>query len=198
MKAHEGSRSAPTTNEELQIGGTTVTFTVDDLESRDQSPRPRARRSESRSARKGYGSLIAKLIYNTVTTLYVGEKIMIQMPTWFFPAGAGAYSEGGKFATHGEPSPMATFRFAEPIYIDKQQNFRVEIEVPDSDVLKEIQGSTDRCSCGSCSTATWCATCTKAQSPRQSSIGCLKAYGHGRGNESRFSVRIAPATAGRA
>lgn len=85
------------------------------------------------------GSLISKLIYNTVTTLYVGEKIMIQMPTWFFPAGAGPYSEAGKFATHGEPSPTATFRFAEPIFIDKQQNFRVEIEVPESDTLKEIQ-----------------------------------------------------------
>ena len=57
---------------------------------------------------------------------------MISMPTWFFPAGAGPYSETGKFTTHGEPSPNATFRFAEPIYIDKQQNFRVEIEIPDS------------------------------------------------------------------
>jgi len=55
------------------------------------------------------------------------------------PAGAGPYSETGKFTTHGEPTPSATFRFAEPIYIDKQQNFRVEIEIPDSDTLKEIQ-----------------------------------------------------------
>src|SRR2546422_7452577 len=37
--------------------------------------------------------ILAKLIYNSVTTLFVGEKIMIQMPTWFFPAGAGPYSE---------------------------------------------------------------------------------------------------------
>jgi hypothetical protein len=74
-----------------------------------------------------------------VTTLYVGEKIMIQMPTWFFPSGAGPYSEAAKFTTHGEPSPTATFRFAEPIFIDKQQNFRVEIEVPDTEVLKGIQ-----------------------------------------------------------
>lgn len=87
----------------------------------------------------GTGSLISKLIFNTVTTLFVGEKIMIQMPTWFFPGGAGAYSEGAKFVSHGEPSPMATFRFAEPIYIDKQQNFRVEIEVTDKEVLTEIQ-----------------------------------------------------------
>ncbi len=57
---------------------------------------------------------------------------MIQMPTWFFPAGAGPYSEKASVTTHGEPSPTATFRFAEPIFIDKQQNFRVEIEIPDS------------------------------------------------------------------
>jgi hypothetical protein len=87
----------------------------------------------------GSGTVIGKFIYNTVTTLYVGEKIMIQMPTWFFPAGAGPYSETGHFTTHGEPSPLATFRFAEPIYIDKQQNFRVEMEVPDTDTLKELQ-----------------------------------------------------------
>lgn len=80
---------------------------------------------------------INKFIYNTVTTFYVGEKIMIQMPTFFFPSGAGALN--GHAATHGEPDPMATFRFAEPINIDRQQNFRVEIEVPDSDVLKELQ-----------------------------------------------------------
>jgi hypothetical protein len=64
---------------------------------------------------------------------------MIQMPTWFFPAGAGPYSESGGITTHGEPSPTATFRFAEPIFIDKQQNFRVEMEVPDSDTLKDVQ-----------------------------------------------------------
>jgi hypothetical protein len=87
----------------------------------------------------GSGTLISKLIYNTVTSLFVGEKTMIQMPTWFFPSGAGAYSEGVTFISHGEPNPTATFRFAEPIFIDKQQNFRVEIEVPDADTLKELQ-----------------------------------------------------------
>ncbi len=80
---------------------------------------------------------INKFIYNTVTTFYVGEKIMIQMPTFYFPSGAGALN--GHSASHGEPDPMATFRFAEPINIDKQQNFRVEVEVPDSDMLKEMQ-----------------------------------------------------------
>ena len=87
----------------------------------------------------GAGTIIGKIVYNTVTTLYVGEKIMIQMPTWFFPGGAGPYSEHGNFTTHGDPSPLATFRFAEPIFIDKQQNFRVELEVPDTDTLKELQ-----------------------------------------------------------
>ncbi len=87
----------------------------------------------------GFGTMIGKIIYNTVTTFFVGEKIMIQTPTWFFPAGAGPYSENGHVTTHGAPNPMATFRFAEPVTIDAQQNFRVEIEVPESDVLSDLQ-----------------------------------------------------------
>lgn len=87
----------------------------------------------------GFGTVIGKIIYNTVTTFFVGEKIMIQVPTWFFPAGAGPYSENGNVTTHGYPSPQATFRFAEAVKIDAQQNFRVEIEVPESDVLGELQ-----------------------------------------------------------
>ena len=83
--------------------------------------------------------VISKLIYNTVTTFFVGEKIMMEMPTWFFPSGAGPYSLSTRAISHGEPSPTATFRFAEPIFIDKQQNFRVEISIPDTDVLKQIQ-----------------------------------------------------------
>ena len=94
---------------------------------------------EQRRRNNGAGTIIGKLIYNTVTTLYVGEKIMIQMPTWFFPGGAGPYSEKANATTHGKPTPLATFRFAEPIFIDKQQNFRVEIEIPDTNTLKEIQ-----------------------------------------------------------
>jgi hypothetical protein len=84
-------------------------------------------------------AFMSNFIFNTVTSLYVGEKLMIEMPTWFFPGGAGIYSETGSSATHGEPTPTATFRFAEPIFIDRQQNFRVEIEIPDSDVLKNLQ-----------------------------------------------------------
>src|SRR5262249_35219636 len=33
--------------------------------------------------------ILSKIIYNSVTTFFVGEKTMMQMPTWFFPAGAG-------------------------------------------------------------------------------------------------------------
>jgi len=121
--------------------GGSIDITVGDIETlidenideKEQPPKEQLRPNN------GSGTIIGKFIYNTVTTLYVGEKIMIQMPTWFFPAGAGPYSETGHFTTHGEPSPLATFRFAEPIYIDKQQNFRVEMEVPDTDTLKEIQ-----------------------------------------------------------
>lgn len=88
--------------------------------------------------KNGFDNLIGKLIYNSVTTFYVGEKVMIQMPTWFFPAGAGPCANGN-VTTHGEASPEATFRFAEPIHIDAQQNFRVEIEVPDNEVMSSLQ-----------------------------------------------------------
>ena len=120
-------------------GGTSVTLTIDDLEFAIQELDRKAPAPEQLRPNNGSGTIISKFIYNTVTTLYVGEKIMIQMPTWFFPAGAGPYSEAAAFTTHGEPSPTATFRFAEPVFVDKQQNFRVEIEVPDTDVLKEVQ-----------------------------------------------------------
>ena len=53
---------------------------------------------------------------------------MIQAPTWFFPSGAGPANDGG--ITHGEASPEATFRFAEPVSVSHQQNFRIEIEFP--------------------------------------------------------------------
>jgi hypothetical protein len=115
-----------------------VRLTVLDLEKAIFAYQPEGDQPPEEQIRPNNG-LIGKLIYNTVTTLYVGEKIMIQMPTWFFPAGAGPYSETAAFTTHGEPSPTATFRFAEPVFIDKQQNFRVEIEIPDTDVLKEVQ-----------------------------------------------------------
>lgn len=87
----------------------------------------------------GCGNVISNFIYNTVTTFFVGEKIMIQVPTWFFPAGAGPYSESAGTVTHGYPNPQATFRFAEPVVIETQQNFRVEIEIPESEVLKDLQ-----------------------------------------------------------
>ncbi len=64
--------------------------------------------------------VLSDLIYNSVTTLIVGEKVMIEMPTYWFPAGAGVPT----VANHGEPDPMATFRFAEPVTIEPQQNFR--------------------------------------------------------------------------
>jgi hypothetical protein len=76
------------------------------------------------------GSMMADLIYNSVTTLLVGEKIMIEMPTYFFPAGAGVSPGNGAVTNHGEPDPMATFRFSEPVIIEPQQNFRVEMLFP--------------------------------------------------------------------
>src|SRR6266404_2506017 len=125
-----------------ELGGL-IWLSTDDLEGLlfddKQIPENRRPLPEQIDTNNGSGTIVGKLIYNTVTTFFVGEKIMIQMPTWFFPAGAGVYSEGASFTTNGEPSPTATFRFAEPIFIDKQQNFRVEMEIPDADTLKEIQ-----------------------------------------------------------
>jgi hypothetical protein len=114
----------------LTVGG--IEAAIEDLE-RKAPPREQIRPND------GAGNIISKFIFNTVTTLFVGEKIMIEMPTWFFPGGAGPYSFTNKTISHGEPSPLATFRFAEPVFIDKQQNFRVEIDIPDSDVHKTIQ-----------------------------------------------------------
>jgi hypothetical protein len=81
-------------------------------------------------------SFMTHLIYSSTTSLIVGEKPMIQMPTWFFPSGAGISAGDGTVPNHGNPDPMATFRFAEPVVIEAQQNFRVEMafhhEVPQS------------------------------------------------------------------
>lgn len=74
--------------------------------------------------------MVAALIYNTTTTLFVGEKVMFEGPTFMFPSGAGVHSGFPSVVNHGDPNPMATFRFAEPVPIDKQQNFRVEIAFP--------------------------------------------------------------------
>jgi hypothetical protein len=82
------------------------------------------------------GNFLADFIYNSVTTLLVGEKTMIEMPTFWFPAGAGISpgQTGGAadsiVQNHGEPSHLNSFRFAEPVFIESQQNFRVEIAFP--------------------------------------------------------------------
>jgi hypothetical protein len=124
--------TAETDELDVTLAAEDIEAAIEDLE-RDAPPLEQIRPND------GAGNLIGKFIYNTVTTFFVGEKIMIEMPTWFFPGGAGPYSLSNKVISHGEPSPLATFRFAEPIFIDKQQNFRVEIDIPDSDTHKEIQ-----------------------------------------------------------
>jgi hypothetical protein len=86
-----------------------------------KSPKPRQEINEA--------EVLSDLLYNSVTTLIVGEKIMIEMPTYFFPAGAGP-SPSLATVTNGEPDPTATFRFAEPVVIESQQNFRVEMLFP--------------------------------------------------------------------
>ena len=75
-------------------------------------------------------NVLADLIYNSVTSLLVGEKTMIEMPTYYFPAGAGVSPGNQDLPSHGQPDPMATFRFSEPVQIEPSQNFRVEILFP--------------------------------------------------------------------
>lgn len=75
-------------------------------------------------------NVLADLIYNSVTSLLVGEKTMIEMPTYYFPAGAGVSPGNQSLPSHGEPDPMATFRFSEPVAVAPNQNFRVEIQFP--------------------------------------------------------------------
>jgi hypothetical protein len=98
------------------------------------------------SSLKGQGQpneeqFLADLIYNSVTSLLVGEKVMIEMPTFWFPAGAGVSPGNGAVTNHGEPDPLATFRFAEPVFIEPQQNFRVEMLFP-RDVPNNVKNAT--------------------------------------------------------
>lgn len=74
--------------------------------------------------------VLADLIFNSVTSLLVGEKVMIEAPTFWFPSGAGVFPGFPNVSSHGEPDPTATFRFAEPVFIEPQQNFRVEMLFP--------------------------------------------------------------------
>jgi len=75
-------------------------------------------------------NIMADLIYGSVTSLLVGEKVMIEMPTYYFPSGAGVSPGAQNVPSHGEPDPMATFRFSEPVAIEPNQNFRVEMTFP--------------------------------------------------------------------
>jgi hypothetical protein len=123
----------------VENAGGVIILSVADLEDLIDSLEKKAPPLEQIRPNDGAGNLIGKIVYNTVTTLFVGEKIMIEVPTFFFPGGAGPYSLSSQVISHGEPSPLATFRFADPIFIDRQQNFRVEIDIPDFDTHKEIQ-----------------------------------------------------------
>ena len=74
--------------------------------------------------------ILSDLINNSVVTLIVGEKIMIQAPTWFFAGDAGITSGFPNVSNQAASNPMGSFRFSEPVVIDKQQNFRLEMSFP--------------------------------------------------------------------
>jgi hypothetical protein len=75
-------------------------------------------------------NFLAELIYNSVTSLQVGNKEAIKMPTFYFPAGAGVQGVGLTVQNHGAPDPMATFRFATEVLIQPHESFRVEMLFP--------------------------------------------------------------------
>jgi hypothetical protein len=74
------------------------------------------------------------VIFNSVTSLIVGEKVMLEVPTFWLPGGSG---RDGAESNHGVADPMATFRFAEPVAIEPQQNFRAEMLFP-NDVPENV------------------------------------------------------------
>jgi hypothetical protein len=88
------------------------------------------------------GKFLSAFIYNSVTSLLVGEKVIVEMPTFWFTTGVGISPENGGVTNHGELDPLATFRFAEPVVIEPQQNFRVEMSFPHDvpQVVKEAVG----------------------------------------------------------
>jgi hypothetical protein len=92
--------------------------------------RPKKDPAGAHPASDGMDSILTDLIYNSVTSLLVGEKTMIEMPTYFFPSGAGVSIGAHSAPSHGEPDPTATFRFSEPVLIEPNQNFRVEMLFP--------------------------------------------------------------------
>jgi hypothetical protein len=71
-----------------------------------------------------------EIIYNSVTTLLVDEKIIVQMATYLFPAGAMVSPGKGAATNHGKPDPIVAFRFSEPVIIERHQDFRVEMLFP--------------------------------------------------------------------
>src|SRR5262245_46299506 len=87
----------------------------------------------------GGDHLIARLIYNTVTAFVVGDKTVVELPTCFFFSAAGPGVWAPAMSRRGAPVNNAGFRFAEPIVIDKQQNFHVEIRVPHARSMQEMQ-----------------------------------------------------------
>jgi len=88
-------------------------------------------------ASDGTENLMGKLIYNTVTSLVVGGKTAIELPTWFFVGDGGGCAP--VVMRQLERSTTGGFRFAEPIVIDKQQNFRAEMAAPHVESFKELR-----------------------------------------------------------
>ena len=114
----------------------------------------RRSRSSARTSCAQVSSIVAELIYNSVTTLLVGEKTMIEMPTYFFPAGAGVSPGNG-----GRDQPRRA-RSHGDLPLLGAGHHRASTELPGGDRVpaRRSQGrrrcASGRCGSGSFSTAT--------------------------------------------
>jgi len=67
-------------------------------------------------------TFLSELKFNSVSSLLVEEKNLVEMPSFWFMAGAGN--------ALGPQDSLVNFRFGEPVIIGPQQNFRVEMRFP--------------------------------------------------------------------
>src|SRR5262245_54189286 len=86
-KEEEADEDTPDANR------TEVSVTASDLEAAIEDCKTPPSEIQLKAVGNGGSAapFIGNFVYNTVTSLYVGEKLMIEMPTWFFPGGAGTY-----------------------------------------------------------------------------------------------------------
>ncbi len=135
----------------VEEAGAEIFLTVADLEAMIDSLDKKAPPLEQIRFNNGAGNVISKLVFNTVTTLFVGEKIMIEMPTWFFPGGAGPYSFTSNMISHGEPTPPRPSALLSRSSSTSNRTFGSRSIFPTPTCTRKSKRSTARSLSGSCS-----------------------------------------------